>query len=196
MPRQKGFKHSPETIARMRQAKLGKKVPFLVRRKISLSLKGRVVAPFDDAHKANLSQALKGRKGSMLGKHHTTTTKKKISLSQKGRKKSLEQSLKNRAGHLQTSTIITYPRQGIGQLEIRLARERDSRTCLICGNTLDQIDVHHIIPVRRIPVAERKPDLTNVLCLCRKHHSWADHNLDESIVFLRNLLSKQYGYAY
>lgn len=55
-----GRKHSPETIEKMRTAKLGIKQSAETKRRISLGLRGRV---FSEEHKKKIAEAQKGEKG-------------------------------------------------------------------------------------------------------------------------------------
>jgi group I intron endonuclease len=80
-----GKKHSPETIEKMRQAKLGKKNPFYgkthteeAREKMGDPSRGKKQSP---EHVAKRSAALMGRPRTMgfLGKEHSEETKEKLS---------------------------------------------------------------------------------------------------------------------
>lgn len=68
---------------------------------------------------------------------------------------------------------------GSGWSKVReKARKRDDNTCQVCLNGEEdgeRIEVHHIKPVREF---EKKSDahfLDNVVCLCKKCHSNAEH---------------------
>ena len=81
-----GFKHSPETIAKL----TGKKHSEESKRKMSESKKGKKRAPFTEEHKARISAARKGQPSNRTGIPHTAETKAKMSASAKGRKRTPE----------------------------------------------------------------------------------------------------------
>jgi predicted restriction endonuclease len=60
-------------------------------------------------------------------------------------------------------------------------RERDDYTCQFpgCGYQSKHIDVHHVAKRSRRP--DLRFDVSNGLCLCRKHHSWTDYHHDEAV---------------
>lgn len=69
---------------------------------------------------------------------------------------------------------------GHGWSKIRQqARERDSYKCKICGKSKSEIgygpEVHHIKPVRSFENIEDAHKLGNVISLCHKCHSNAEH---------------------
>ena len=95
-----GKKHSEETIARMRQAHLGKTFTDEHKANISKSLTGEkhpfygkhhsdeskeamrqahLGKTFTDEHKANISKSLTGEKHPLYGKHHSDESKAKMS---------------------------------------------------------------------------------------------------------------------
>jgi len=55
------------------------------------------------------------------------------------------------------------------------ARDRDDNECVICGKGASELptapDVHHIMPVSDFEDPNEAHDLTNLVTLCRKHHS-------------------------
>lgn len=55
----------------------------------------------------------------------------------------------------------------------RLVRERDGHACQAC-NSMDDLEVHHIKPVRLFPNANDANDLANLVTLCRVCHVKAD----------------------
>jgi 5-methylcytosine-specific restriction endonuclease McrA len=60
------------------------------------------------------------------------------------------------------------------------ARERDNYTCQYpgCGYFNKHIDVHHICKRSQRP--DLKVTLSNLVCLCRKHHQFTDTNRREA----------------
>jgi hypothetical protein len=60
------------------------------------------------------------------------------------------------------------------------ARERDNYTCQFpgCGYYDKHIDVHHICKRSQRP--DLKVTLSNLVCLCRKHHQFTDTNRREA----------------
>src|SRR5690349_23829038 len=56
----------------------------------------------------------------------------------------------------------------------REVRERDSYTCQFpgCGHVDKHIDVHH--KAKRSQRPDLRFEVSNGLCLCRKHHDWTD----------------------
>jgi len=56
----------------------------------------------------------------------------------------------------------------------RKALERDNYECRVCGKERDEIgknpSVHHIKPIREFDEKENANKLSNLVCLCRKHH--------------------------
>lgn len=63
----------------------------------------------------------------------------------------------------------------------RQVRERDNFTCQYpqCGKHGKSIDVHHIAKISQRPDLKFDPD--NLICLCREHHDWTDHNRAKAI---------------
>lgn len=63
----------------------------------------------------------------------------------------------------------------------REVRERDNYTCQFpgCGHYDKHIDVHH--KAKRSQRPDLKHDVSNGICLCRKHHTWTDHNHDKAV---------------
>jgi len=55
------------------------------------------------------------------------------------------------------------------------ARQRDNNECVICGKGEDELsiapDVHHVIPVIDFDDPNDAHDLSNLVTLCREHHS-------------------------
>jgi group I intron endonuclease len=66
---------------------LGRKHTSETKKKMSLAQKGKM---FSAEHRANLSEANKGRPGPMLGKHHSKESKAKMSRAHKGKVLSVE----------------------------------------------------------------------------------------------------------
>lgn len=50
----------------------------------------------------------------------------------------------------------------------QLVKERDNNKCCVCGDDID-IEVHHIIPFS--DNYEKRIDVNNGICLCKRHHS-------------------------
>lgn len=63
----------------------------------------------------------------------------------------------------------------------RQVRKRDNYTCRFpgCGRQGRSIDVHHVAKISQRPDLKFDPD--NMICLCRVHHDWTDHNRAEAI---------------
>lgn len=63
----------------------------------------------------------------------------------------------------------------------RLARERDSYACRICGVTEEelgkQLAVHHIIPFRRFQSHTEANRLENLICVCQSCHMKLEHGV-------------------
>lgn len=57
----------------------------------------------------------------------------------------------------------------------RKALERDNHSCVICGKSKDELGqnphIHHIRPFSTFNNYERANQLSNLVCLCPKHHS-------------------------
>jgi hypothetical protein len=58
----------------------------------------------------------------------------------------------------------------------RAAFERDEGRCVKCG-TADRVTVHHIRPFRLFAGHDEANALTNLVSLCRPHHSEADNEI-------------------
>lgn len=67
---------------------------------------------------------------------------------------------------------ITYLEWGNNwEQQRKLTRERDNYKCQVCGFYSKSIHVHHIIPRRFFAGhVEDSNVLSNLICLCRKHH--------------------------
>ena len=50
----------------------------------------------------------------------------------------------------------------------QFVKERDNNKCCVCGDDID-IEVHHIIPFS--DNYEKRIDVNNGICLCKRHHS-------------------------
>jgi predicted restriction endonuclease len=63
----------------------------------------------------------------------------------------------------------------------RAVRIRDDYRCQFpsCDVQSKRIDVHHI--AKRSQRPDLKFEVSNGICLCRKHHSWTDHNHDKAV---------------
>jgi len=143
MPNRLGFKHSEESIEKMRKSHMGKFHSEETKKKMSLSGKGRI---FSLDHKKKISKALMGKKVSeetknklriirlkqtppptFSGRHHTLESKLKISIKLKGRKlskESIEKGLLTRKG-MKRKRHAPYKRKVL--------------VCLYCGKAFEVI---------------------------------------------------------
>ena len=68
------------------------------------------------------------------------------------------------------------------------ARERDNYTCQLCGVTENEwhkeMDVHHIKNYRLFEDKERANELSNLVCLCNKCHSFVHSKLNTEKLFI------------
>ena len=205
----KGHKHSEET-----------------KRKISLALKGKV---FSEETKRKISKAKEknyvehprlkeylrlintGKNNPNFGKHHTKETKRKISLSNKGKKLSKESCENIRLAKLDKknpmygkSGILSPTWQGGKSFEPydktfnnkfrRAIRKRDNYVCLKCGKHQEKekkaLSIHHINYDKMLSI------LQNCCALCIGCNSEVNFNREHWIKFFQSLLSEKYGYNY
>ncbi len=82
------------------------------------------------------------------------------------------------------------------------ASERDQNVCLLCG-IQENLEVHHIIDVRRFPVEQQDNtahNLRNLITLCRTHHKeligFKKKSYIDTVFELQELLALKYGYVY
>jgi hypothetical protein len=63
----------------------------------------------------------------------------------------------------------------------REVRERDNYTCQFpkCGHVDKHIDVHH--KAKRSQRPDLRFEVSNGICLCRRHHGWTDFHHDEAV---------------
>lgn len=124
--------------------------------------KGKKKPIRSEEHRKNLSLACKGRKSSMLGKHHTEETKRQMSLHMKGRKpwNYIDGRCKDTCRYGTTWTTIR-----------RNILNRDKFTCQNCG-LIENLTIHHKIPF--LETFDNSDE--NLITLCRRCHLEAENN--------------------
>jgi len=122
------------------------------------------------------SEALKGRKSTFAGKHHTEETKRKISEAKKGKPlPKVSEAAKKRTGAKNPAwkggvsfigqnfrTSVEY------QLWRKACLERDNFTCQVCGKHGGKLEVHHLYSFTEFP--ELRLAIDNGITLCKECH--------------------------
>jgi hypothetical protein len=108
----RGKKRSNEVKEKMSLERKGKKQPEGFSEKLSKSRKG---IPKTEEHKRKLSESQLGEKGNFYGKHHTEETKKKISLSNKGRKVLMSKETSQKISHTLKERYKIHPNSMTGK---------------------------------------------------------------------------------
>lgn len=133
MPREKGFKHSEETIIKMRNSKKGKKMSDEMKEKCRKRMLG---CKMSEKTKLKMSIARIGRKMSIA-------SRKKLSDAKRGEK-----------SHLWKGGINTLKISIRGCFKYRMWRSdvftRDNFTCTICGKRGYGLNADHIKPFSSI----------------------------------------------
>lgn len=145
MSRLKGFRHTEETKAKMRESH-----PHLHR-------------PHTGEEREKLSQTWKriGHPSGMKGRHHSEETKLKMSLARQGSKNG------NWKGGL-TELVKGIRRSPEFYQWRKSVLERDNHSCQDCGGA-EKIDAHHIQQIIDYP--EGIFDIDNGLALCENCHN-------------------------
>lgn len=173
--------NSPEVKARMREAMLA--------------------LWSDRAYRRRQSEAHKGGPG-RLGRRHSEKTLERLRLSHLGQRRTLESRLKQGASirgtrhHNWKGGPIPHNHRGEGWHTIKaVVRERAGGHCEFCGGINVrgwQLDVHHVVPYREIPVTADWA----CLALCRRCHIRADRRVIDTSALqakLRPLLEIQHA---
>lgn len=162
-----GKKHSPESIEKIRIAKVGKTHREESNKKASDKLKGRIIS---EEHKLKISKAI-------TGKIRSDETIKRIIKSLTGRKLSSEhrQKLSGSNSHNWKGGITDKNKKIRESLESRQWREkifrRDNFSCVKCG-AKGNLNADHIKPFALFP--ELRFDLSNGRTLCVPCHRKTD----------------------
>lgn len=163
--RRPGYKHSKETIERIRFSQVGKKCPFLVERNKSIWMKEKV-------------------RIAMTGRKLSEETKKKISLIQKGKKLKISTRLKISKALYSRRELSNFWKGGINKLnkaersgiKYVLWREsvfeRDNYTCIWCGKRGGRLQADHIKPFSQFK--ELRYEIGNGRTLCVECHIKTD----------------------
>ncbi len=151
-----------------------------VRKKLSEMIKGKkgtnLGRHFSEEWKRKIGEANKGNK-TWLGKHISEEAKRKISLANKGRKHTEEAKRKMRAYYDRIGRkVYKRPLHGGGDYENWRTRVfiRDNFTCLICEKVGGKLNAHHIESWVKYP--ELRFDINNGVTLCEDCHFIIHHN--------------------
>lgn len=164
----KGFKFTEESKRKMSMAKRGKPLSEETKRKLSSNTSAR-----RPDVRAKMSIAAKNRPCNRKGEHHSEETKKRLSEINKG----LKTGEKNPYWKGGTS-FYPYCWKFNNGLKEKI-RERDNRTCQLCGRTekenlqlwKEKLCMHHV----HYDKPNCKPDL---MSLCKKCSSVVNFNRD------------------
>lgn len=191
-----GHEVTAETREKIRQGHLGKTIPVEQREKISQSVAQLWQEP---AYRAQQSEAHKGQLPAIAGRKHSDATRARLRLSHLGKQRTLAsrikqgQSISGSNHHNWKGGPLPSNHRGVGWQTIKkIVRHRAGGKCEFCEDTnvLNwQLDVHHIIPYREIPISTD----WSCLGLCRKCHVRAERGLidtSELQVKLRPLLEE------
>lgn len=134
------------------------------------------------------------RKPALLGKHHTTKTKKLMSKSHKGiniwsKEKTLEKNPNWKGG----KSFEPYDRRFTEKFK-KSIRKRDNYICLKCG--VHQKDMKYALSIHHIDYNKLSTILKNCCSLCKRCNGEVNSNRKHWIKFFQSILSKKYGYKY
>lgn len=190
-----GIKRSVATRKKMSLVKMGNKNPMYG--KVS-PLKG---IPRSEETRKKIGLACKGIPPWNTGKKWNEETRKKMSLSHKGQKRTAEQRArmsKSRIGNKGSNWRggkSFEPYDKTFNLKFKRAiRERDNQVCMLCGIHREKINeafnVHHIDYNKLNTLPQ------NCNSLCRNCHAKTNHNRKHWTRFFQSLLAERYGYEY
>lgn len=172
----RGKKHSPETIEKMRQAKLGKKNPMYGKHPVQV---------ITDEAKRNMSKAQKKRfreqKHPRSGTTHSEQSRKKMAKARTG--KALSKKTRQKLSKIHTGekhwnwkkdrSLLKVSEKKHLDVQYREwmmnVKSRDNWTCRIDNeNCSGRLEAHHILDWVNYP--ELRYSLTNGVTLCQAHH--------------------------
>lgn len=172
----RGHTLGEEGRAKVREANSGKSPSAETRRKLSEAMQRQWEDP---EYRERMSDARKGRPGN-TGYKPTPETLEKLRQSHLGKTRTVESRLKQGktiAGpnhHTWKGGPLPSKSRGVGWALIKqIVRERADGRCELCGGPNVhgwQLDVHHVIPYRDIPISADWA----CLALCRSCHNKAE----------------------
>ncbi len=177
-----------------------------VRKKISLRNTGKQ-SPFKGKH--HTEEAKEKNRQTHLNKKLSEETKRKLSISHKGKGKGIPKSLETRkklSESLKGKNLGEKNPSWLGGISFepydkefnevfkRSIRERDNQVCMVCGihrEKLNRIlDIHHINYNKELSIPE------NCISICHSCHMKTNGNREHWIKFFQSLLHERYGYEY
>lgn len=168
----KGYKHSKETLEKIRQSNIGKKRSEETKNKIRLVHLGKKDGKRSEETKKKMSVALKGKKKSIVHCQNISKAKKIKPNRYWLGKKRLSMSGDKNWRWIKDRTAVLERHRIRGSLEWKEWRskvfERDKYTCQECGASGVYIEPHHIVPIRSD--RENLFNTKNGITLCRPCH--------------------------
>jgi hypothetical protein len=170
----KNYKHSEETLKKMRIARRKRIITEETKLKLKKSLTGRKIT-----WNKKISESLKGKKNTWA-KNNPQTFKKGMIPWNKGLKNTFQHTLEHRKKMSKLMRgekspnwkggITSEYRMRMETLDWRLIREvclnRDGRRCQVCGEFNKKLEIHHIVPWR----ISHDDSLENLMSVCRPCH--------------------------
>ena len=144
---------------------------------------GHLGKPLSEEHKRKIGNSIRGDKNGFYGKKHSDKTKIQIGASKKGsklsedHKKAIGKAVKgeNNGNWKGGKSFEVYPIE-FNELLKEKIRTRDNHTCQVCNIKQEEVDrrlcVHHI------DYDKMNNDPSNLITLCKTHHSKTNFNRD------------------
>ena len=174
----KGYKHSKETIDKIRNSNLGKKPTDEARKNMSLAQKGRV---FSEEHRKNIGKGNKGKRKIFTEEHKINISIAKKKEYKNGRVSPFKKLWEDNPNFLRGENNPVWikdrsklakrqERNDSAYREWRLnVYKRDNYKCRICNKDCSgRIMAHHILGWAKFP--ELRYQVNNGITLCQAHH--------------------------